>query len=80
MGAAWLKILCDAPGTAAPIPGMLAPFAFNPPLLVLEALGIAAVAGTVCGFFGSQIFLALNKRGIVLYPAAREPAQWAEKA
>ena len=74
MGAAVLGIVCDAPGTAAPIPGMLAPFAFNAPLRVLAALGIAAVAGTVCGLLGSQFFLFLNRQGIVLYPAAREPA------
>ena len=76
MGAAWLKIVCDAPGTAAPIPGMLAPFAFNEPVQVLLALGIGAVAGTVCGFLGALAFQGLNRCGIVLYPAAREPTQW----
>ena len=49
-------------------------FAYVAALRVLAALGVAAAAGTVCGFLGSQFFLFLNKRGIVLYPAAREPA------
>ena len=65
-----LGIVCNAPGTAAPIPGMLAPFAFNQPGNVLLALGLSAVAGTLCGLIGSQVFIMLNKRKIYLYSAA----------
>lgn len=54
--AASLGIINNAPGTAAPIPGMLAPFAFNDPLSVIIALTLAAIAGTFAGVFGSQIF------------------------
>ena len=54
--AAVLKIVNNAPGTASPIPGMLAPFAFNPPGKVVLALVIAAVCGLVAGFIGSIVF------------------------
>lgn len=64
-------IICNAPGTAAPIPGMLAPFAFNEPGCVFIALGLSAVAGTLCGWIGSQIFIMLNRKKIFLYSAAK---------
>ena len=80
MAAAALKIVSDAPGTAAPIPGMLAPFAFNDPLRVVGALGIAAVAGTVAGWLGSQLFLMLDRKEIYLYPMGRERARLARVA
>ncbi len=54
--AAVLKIVNNAPGTASSIPGMLAPFAFNPPGKVVLALVIAAVCGLVAGFIGSIVF------------------------
>jgi len=54
--AAALGIVCNAPGTASPIPGMLAPFAFNPPLSVFTALGAAALSGILGGFVVSGIF------------------------
>ena len=41
VGAAMLGIVNNAPGTASPIPGMLAPFAFNAPGKVVMALAIA---------------------------------------
>lgn len=56
MGAAALGIINNAPGTASPIPGLLAPFAFNPPLKVLVALGLAIMGGCLAGFVGSIIF------------------------
>lgn len=56
VAAALLGIINNAPGTASPIPGMLAPFAFNPPVKVITALAIAAVAGTIAGFAGSIVF------------------------
>lgn len=56
MGAAALGIINNAPGTASPIPGMLAPFAFNDPFKVVLALAIAALGGTLAGLLGSMIF------------------------
>lgn len=54
--AALLGIVNNAPGTASPIPGLLAPFAFNPPVKVLIALALGAVGGTLAGFAGSIVF------------------------
>ena len=48
-GAHGIRIVCDAPGTASTIPGLLAPFAFNDPARVILAMGIAA-SELVCGF------------------------------
>lgn len=56
VGAAMLGIVNNAPGTASPIPGMLAPFAFNAPGKVVMALAIAAVGGGIAGFIGSIVF------------------------
>ena len=59
--AAKLYIINNAPGTASPIPGMLAPFAFNDPKRVLLALALAAVAGTIAGYAGSIVFKSFRK-------------------
>ena len=56
IAAALLGIVNNAPGTASPIPGLLAPFAFNPPVKVLIALALGAVGGTLAGFDGSIVF------------------------
>ena len=56
IAAALLKIINNAPGTASPIPGMLAPFAFNPPGKVVLALAIAAVCGMIAGYIGRIVF------------------------
>lgn len=56
LGAALLGIINNAPGTASPIPGLLAPFAFNDPLKVLLALAIAAIGGTIAGILFGFIF------------------------
>ena len=56
IAAALLAIVNNAPGTASPIPGLLAPFAFNPPVKVLIALALGAVGGTLAGFAGSIVF------------------------
>lgn len=56
IAAALLGIVNNAPGTASPIPGLLAPFAFNPPGKVLIALALGAVGGTLAGFAGSIVF------------------------
>ena len=60
IAAALLGIVNNAPGTASPIPGMLAPFAFNPPLKVLLALALAAAGGIAAGFAGSIVFRKLG--------------------
>ena len=60
IAAAVLGIVNNAPGTASPIPGLLAPFAFNDPMKVVLAMAIAAVGGTVAGFVGSIVFRKLG--------------------
>lgn len=55
-----LGIVNNAPGTASPIPGLLAPFAFNDPITVLLAAGGAAAAGIICGLLGTGM---LNRTG-----------------
>ncbi len=53
--AAHFGIINNAPGTAAPIPGLLAPFGFNPPLKVLLVLVLAAICGLIGGYIGTSI-------------------------
>ena len=60
VAAAMLGIINNAPGTASPIPGLLAPFAFNDPVKVILAMAIAAAGGTLAGFVGSAIFKKLG--------------------
>lgn len=57
-------ISVDAPGTAAPIPGMLAPFAFNPASDVLTVLAIAMVCGLAGGMIGVKIYQMFNKKPV----------------
>lgn len=56
MSAAIFNIVNNAPGTASPIPGLLAPFAFNKPSTVLLALLFAAIGGSLAGILGSIVF------------------------
>lgn len=56
MAAAFLGIVNNAPGTASPIPGMLAPFAFNDPMSVLAALALAVCGGLAGGAVGVFAF------------------------
>ena len=56
IAAAAFGIINNAPGTASPIPGLLAPFAFNSPMNVLGALAFAVAGGTLAGFVGSIVF------------------------
>lgn len=56
MAAAALGIINNAPGTASPIPGLLAPFAFNPPLNVVIALVLAVLGGSLAGIVGAAVF------------------------
>ena len=56
VAAAVFGIVNNAPGTASPIPGLLAPFAFNEPLNVVLAFAFAIVGGCVAGLIGGWIF------------------------
>lgn len=56
VSAAVFHIVNNAPGTASPIPGLLAPFAFNDPKNVILAVIFAAIGGSLAGLVGSQIF------------------------
>lgn len=67
-----LGIVNNAPGTSAPIPGLLAPFAFNPPATVVPALALAAGCGALAGFIGATVF---SKLGYQKKAAAVQPAK-----
>ncbi len=56
MAAAWFNIVNNAPGTASPIPGLLAPFGFNEPKDVIMALILAAIGGILAGYVGGLFF------------------------
>lgn len=56
LAAAMLGIVNNAPGTASPIPGLIAPFAFNPANSVLLALALAILGGILAGCVGAWIF------------------------
>lgn len=57
LAAAKLNIINNAPGTASPIPGLLAPFGFNPPEKVLLAIVLAALGGMIGGYVVSSIVI-----------------------
>lgn len=63
MAAAALGIINNAPGTASPIPGLLAPFAFNPPVKVIIALALATASGLLAGYVGSLVFKNYQAKG-----------------
>lgn len=56
LAAAYFGIINNAPGTASPIPGLLAPFAFNKPINVILAVVFAALGGIVAGVVGGKVF------------------------
>lgn len=56
ISAAVFHIVNNAPGTASPIPGLLAPFAFNDPVKVIGAFVFAILGGCLAGMVGSMIF------------------------
>ncbi|MBU3191413.1 PTS sugar transporter subunit IIC [Clostridium bowmanii] len=62
LSAAYFKIINNAPGTASPIPGLLAPFGFNEPKSVIFAVFFAILGGTIAGIFGSTITLHIKKK------------------
>lgn len=57
-----LGIVNNAPGTASPIPGMIAPFGFNPAGKVVLALALAALGGALAGYVGGTVFSRLESR------------------
>lgn len=63
LAAAMFNIVNNAPGTASPIPGLIAPFGFNPVINVVCAMVLAALGGLLAGYVGGTIFqqLALKK-------------------
>lgn len=60
--AVYFGIISNAPGTAAPVPGLLAPFGFNPPLTVLAALIGAIACGALAGYIGTSLYLMKDKK------------------
>ena len=56
ISAAVFGIVNNAPGTASPIPGLLAPFAFNDPVKVVLAMAFGIVGGCVAGLLGGWVF------------------------
>ncbi len=56
ISAAVFGIVNNAPGTASPIPGLLAPFAFNDPMKVILAMAFAVIGGSVAGLLGGWVF------------------------
>lgn len=56
ISAAVFGIVNNAPGTASPIPGLLAPFAFNAPVKVVLAMVFAVIGGSVAGLLGGWVF------------------------
>lgn len=62
LSAAYFNIINNAPGTASPIPGLLAPFGFNPASNVLFAIFFAVLGGIFAGYVGSSFFIFLERR------------------
>lgn len=60
LAAAAFGIVNNAPGTASPIPGLIAPFGFNPAGNVIAALALAAVGGIAAGYVGGAVFSRLE--------------------
>ncbi|MBQ3924935.1 MAG: PTS sugar transporter subunit IIC, partial [Firmicutes bacterium] len=61
-----LGIINNAPGTASPVPGLLAPFAFNDPLTVVMAIAGAAAAGVICGTVGTKLMMGTKVGKLIL--------------
>ena len=71
-----LGIVNNAPGTSAPIPGLLAPFAFNNPVTVLMAMAAAAVCGAAAGYVGSGIYAKLkSSKGLLAMHGSKSAAK-----
>ena len=68
LSAAYFGIINNAPGTASPIPGFFAPFAFNPTFKVILALFFAAIGGILAGYLGGFIFRDKDCRKCMPFP------------
>ena len=80
ISAAVFHVVNDAPGTASPIPGLLAPFAFNPVQNVLFALLFAAIGGSVAGFVGGTIFKHIRMKTELMRKHLKQPKKWQARA
>ena len=67
ISAAAFAIINNAPGTAAPLPGLMAQFAINSPLSVVGALIFAVLGGCLAGYVGSVVFKKRVKKTEVCY-------------
>ncbi|MFX0549707.1 PTS sugar transporter subunit IIC [Hathewaya histolytica] len=72
LAAAYFKIINNAPGTASPIPGLLAPFGFNEPKNVIMAVILGAIGGSIAGFIGSTVFKSFTKKEKVTKKPSQE--------
>lgn len=69
-------IVNNAPGTSAPIPGLLAPFAFNNPITVLMAMLLAAICGAAAGYVGSGVYAKLKvSKGLLTMRGSKSAAK-----
>lgn len=80
ISAAVFHIVNDAPGTASPIPGLLAPFAFNPVQNVLLALLFAAIGGSVAGLVGGTIFKHIRMKTELTRKHLKQPKKWQKQS
>ncbi|SHI08663.1 Phosphotransferase system, fructose-specific IIC component [Clostridium collagenovorans DSM 3089] len=64
LSAACFKIINNAPGTASPIPGLIAPFGFNDPKKVVLAIVFAILGGSLAGFVGGTVFKKMGKKPV----------------
>lgn len=55
IAAAHFKIINNAPGTASPIPGLIAPFGFNDPIKVITCILLAIIGGLIAGQVGALL-------------------------
>lgn len=62
LSAAYFKIINNAPGTASPIPGLLAPFGFNEPKAVIFSVLFAIGGGIAAGLVSSTVILYFRKK------------------
>ncbi len=60
--AAYFNIVNNAPGTAAPIPGILAPFGFNDPLTVIAAIVLAIGGGILAGLISTTVIIFFKEK------------------
>jgi fructose-specific phosphotransferase system IIC component len=54
-------IVNNAPGTASPIPGLIAPFAYNDPLKVIVVIVLSLIMGVIGGKLGTTLYSFIKK-------------------